>query len=169
MTVRLVDDDLVVRTPTDDDLPAMRALFEDPSVERWWGAHDDERLRARLDRDDVTGLAIERAGEVVGWVQVTEEEHPVYRHAGIDVALRSDAQGGGLGVRSLVLVTRWLTEERGHHRVTIDPAVTNERAIAAYRKVGFRDVGVMRSYERTADGSLRDALLMEYVVDPPTG
>jgi aminoglycoside 6'-N-acetyltransferase len=165
MTVLLVDGDLTVRTPTEDDLPAMRALFEDASVERWWGRHDDERLQARLRRDDVTGLAVEHDGRVVGWVQVTEEDHPVFRHAGIDVALRSDAQGSGLGVRSLVLVTAWLTGERGHHRVTIDPAVTNERAIAAYRKVGFREVGVMRSYERTADGSLRDALLMEYVTD----
>jgi aminoglycoside 6'-N-acetyltransferase len=161
--VRLVDGDLTVRSPSDDDLPAMEELFADPSVERWWGSHDDDRLRARLHRDDVTGLAVEHAGQVVGWVQVSEEDHPVYRHAGIDIALRAGSQGAGVGTRSLRLVLDWLTGERGHHRVTIDPATANERAIAVYRRVGFRDVGVMRSYERSPDGTFHDALLMEYV------
>jgi aminoglycoside 6'-N-acetyltransferase len=162
--VRLTEGDLCVRTPLESDLPAMRALFGDPTVERWWGHHDDRRVAGRLDRDDVIGLAVVRDGRLVGWVQVSEELHPVYRHAGVDIALASDAQGSGTGPRTLRLVVDWLTSERGHHRVTIDPAVSNERAIAAYRKVGFRDVGVMHSYERSPDGTFHDALLMEYVV-----
>lgn len=166
MDVRLVDGDLCVRTPLDADLPAMRDLFDDPTVERWWGMHDEDRVAARLERRDVIGLAVERAGRLVGWVQVSEQDHPVFRHAGIDIAVRGDAQGDGVGTRTLRLLLRWLTAERGHHRVTIDPAVANERAIAAYRKVGFRDVGVMRSYERSPDGTFHDALLMEYVVAP---
>jgi len=63
-------------------------------------------------------------------------------------------------------VTRMLIDERGHHRVTIDPAASNAAAIRAYEKVGFRRVGVMRRYERDADGSgWHDGLLMEFVVD----
>jgi aminoglycoside 6'-N-acetyltransferase len=50
---------------------------------------------------------------------------------------------------------------RGHHRLTIDPAAANARAIRAYRAIGFRDVGVMRRYERGPDGEWRDALLMD--------
>jgi aminoglycoside 6'-N-acetyltransferase len=43
----------------------------------------------------------------------------------------------------------------------IDPAATNERAIRSYRRVGFRDVGVMRRYERGGDGTWHDGLLMD--------
>lgn len=50
---------------------------------------------------------------------------------------------------------------RGHHRLTIDPACGNAGAIRAYEAVGFRPVGTMRRYERGADGSWHDNLLMD--------
>jgi aminoglycoside 6'-N-acetyltransferase len=58
-------------------------------------------------------------------------------------------------------VARYLFEHRGHHRITIDPAAHNERAIRSYRRLGFRPVGVMRRYERGADGTWHDGLLMD--------
>jgi hypothetical protein len=55
-----------------------------------------------------------------------------------------------------------LVDERGHHRVVIDPAVANQAAIKAYAKAGFRPVGVMREYERDAGGEgWHDGVLME--------
>jgi aminoglycoside 6'-N-acetyltransferase len=60
---------------------------------------------------------------------------------------------------------RQLIDERGHHRITIDPAAANAAAIRSYEKVGFRPVGVMRKSERDADGDgWHDSLLMELVV-----
>jgi aminoglycoside 6'-N-acetyltransferase len=56
-------------------------------------------------------------------------------------------------------------ERREHHRITIDPAAANERAIRCYAKVGFRPVGVMRQYERGTDGRFHDGLLMELLRD----
>ena len=55
-----------------------------------------------------------------------------------------------------------------YHRITIDPALANERAIAAYKKVGFKPVGVMRRYELARDGEWRDALLMDLLADELT-
>ena len=43
----------------------------------------------------------------------------------------------------------------------IDPAVDNAAAIRSYTKVGFKPVGVMRRYERGADDSWHDNLLMD--------
>ena len=61
---------------------------------------------------------------------------------------------------------RLLIEERGHHRITIDPAVENAASIRAYEKAGFRPVGVMRRYERDTDGAgWHDGPLMEFVVE----
>lgn len=54
-----------------------------------------------------------------------------------------------------------LIDERGHHRITIDPAADNARAIRCNESAGFRAVGVMRAYERRPDGSWRNGLLMD--------
>lgn len=51
--------------------------------------------------------------------------------------------------------------DQGHHRLTIDPAAHNPRAIAAYAKVGFRPVGAMRQYERAPEGTWHDGPLMD--------
>jgi aminoglycoside 6'-N-acetyltransferase len=62
---------------------------------------------------------------------------------------------------------RHLIEDRGHHRLTIDPAAHNHAAIRAYEKAGFEPVGVMRRAERDNDGrGWHDSLFMEYVVAP---
>jgi aminoglycoside 6'-N-acetyltransferase len=98
---------------------------------------------------------------VIGLIQYYEETDPAYRHAGLDIALATASHGRGYGSEALGLLVRHLIEERGHHRLTIDPAASNERAIRAYERVGFRPVGVLREYERTPDGVWRDGLLMD--------
>lgn len=59
-------------------------------------------------------------------------------------------------------------QERGHHRLTIDPATANAAAIRSYSKVGFKPVGIMRAYERDhRTGAWRDGLLMDLLADEP--
>ena len=69
------------------------------------------------------------------------------------------------GAEAVGLLARFLFEQRGHHRITIDPAAANEPAIRCYAKVGFRPVGVMRQYERGGDGRFHDGLLMDLLRD----
>ncbi len=70
-----------------------------------------------------------------------------------------------MGTTAVGLVARFLCDQRGHHRLTIDPAATNTRAIRCYEKVGFRPVGIMRRYERGPDGRFHDGLLMDLLRD----
>ncbi|HSD80445.1 MAG TPA: GNAT family protein, partial [Solirubrobacteraceae bacterium] len=87
-----------------------------------------------------------------------------YRHASIDLFLDPALHGRGLGTEAVRRVVRHLVHERGHHRVTIDPAAANAAAIRAYEKAGFRRVGVMRGYERdVGGGGWHDGVLMELV------
>jgi aminoglycoside 6'-N-acetyltransferase len=153
---------VTVRALDHGDVSRLAELAAEPGVRRWWrdlGASDLDELAAG--REDVTGLAVELDGDVVGLVQYAEEPDPEYRHAGIDVFLGSEAQGRGLGREAVGLVARYLFEQRGHHRLTIDPAADNVRAIRCYAAVGFHPVGVMREYERGLDGRFHDGLLME--------
>jgi aminoglycoside 6'-N-acetyltransferase len=144
------------------DLERVATIQAEPEVARWWGPVDEAELRRQAEgRADDKALVIETEGEVVGLIQYYEENDPDYRHAAIDLFLAKPAQGRGLGPDAIRAVARYLIDERGHHRLTIDPAVDNTPAIRAYEKVGFRPVGVMRRYWRSSDGRWRDALLMD--------
>jgi aminoglycoside 6'-N-acetyltransferase len=156
----------LLRPLGEEDVPALVAVLNDPEVVPWWGPHDEERVRAELLGDQQSdSLVVEVDGEVIGIVMVTEESDSDYRHAALDISLRGDHHGRGLGRQSLRVVIEHLIEERDHHRFTIDPAAENERAIRCYAAVGFRPVGVMRRYERAPDGTWRDGLLMELLAE----
>lgn len=92
----------------------------------------------------------------------------MYRHARIDTYLAGRFQGHGAGSEAVGLLARFLFEQRGHHRITIDPAAANRQAIRSYAKVGFRPVRIMRQYERGSDGHFHDGLLMDHLRDELT-
>jgi aminoglycoside 6'-N-acetyltransferase len=144
------------------DVDRLLEILREPEVHAWWGNYDAERVRSELvEPEEEVVYAVEAGGELIGAVQYSEETEPDYRYAAIDVFLSTPWQGQGLGTEALRLLARHLVEERGHHRLTIDPAVANTRAIRAYERVGFRPVGVMRQYERGPDGTWHDSLLMD--------
>ncbi len=153
---------VVLRPVAEADLPVLAAILREPEVARWWGDLPEARVREELGNEP--GWAIEVNGAVAGWLSVSEETDPDYRHAAFDIFLTSAVQGRGLGREALGLAVRHLAA-RGHHRFTIDPAVANERAIRSYAAVGFRPVGVMRSYERGRDGAWHDNLLMDLLAE----
>jgi len=157
---------LLLRPLRAGDEVALLRIHNEPAVLRWWDrpepgfpwSDDPEQVR----------FAIELDGEVVGLIQFWEELTPKYRHAAMDLFLDPALHGRGLGTEAVSILARHLTEDRGHHRVTIDPAAANVAAIRAYEKAGFRAVGVMRCYERdvTGDG-WHDGLLMELLAGEP--
>jgi aminoglycoside 6'-N-acetyltransferase len=156
-----------LRPVTSADAETLARILADPEVARWWPNYDRERVEAEIvaDEPDTTHWVIELEGAVVGMIQATEEPEPEFRHAGIDLFLDPAVRGRGIGPDAIRAVASWLVDERGHHRMTIDPARANEAAIRAYRKVGFREVGVLRRYQLRADGSWADGLLMEMLAD----
>ncbi len=153
---------IVLRPLRADDVEQVAEIQAEPGVARWWGPPNKAELHRQADgSDDEKAFAIEREGELVGLIQYHEENEPDFRHAGIDIFLAGRAQGHRLGTDAVRTLARYLIEKRGHHRLTIDPAADNAAAIRAYERVGFRPVGVMREYWRSADGTWRDGLLME--------
>ena len=166
----LVGPRVTLRPGRPQDAPLLRAILAEPSVARWWGEPDSlTSIEADLrGGEDTVLLVMEIDGQVAGGIQYVEENDPMYRHAGIDIYLGGRFQGHGAGTEAVGLLAQFLFEQRGHHRLTIDPAAANAQAIRCYTKVGFRPVGVMRQYERGGDGTFHDGLLMDLLRDELT-
>jgi aminoglycoside 6'-N-acetyltransferase len=164
---RLQGERVVLRAMTSGDVVRVAEIHLFPDVTRWWPPRDADYLSAKLERDDVACWVVQLDDEVIGFAQAYEETNPEYRHAGMDLFLAPASHGRGPGRDVVRAIARHLLEDRGHHRVVIDPAAANARALRCYEAVGFRRAGTLRSYrwdhieERWADGVLLELLAGE--------
>jgi RimJ/RimL family protein N-acetyltransferase len=136
--------------------PEVRSRWGDEARSEQWPFDDPSAVRYAVLVDDV----------VRGMVQYSEENEPSYRHASIDIFIDPQVHGRGVGRDAVRTLARYLINDRGHHRLVIDPAADNEAAVRCYAAVGFRPVGLMRNYERDVDGDgWHDGLLMDVLAD----
>jgi aminoglycoside 6'-N-acetyltransferase len=155
---------MILRPLAKRDEAELLRIHRTPEVMQWWDVPEEDFPWD--EEPGLTRLTIEVDGAVAGLIQFWEEDDPKYRHAAIDVFLDPALRGRGLGTEAVRRVVRQLIDERGHHRITIDPAAANTAAIRSYEKVGFRPVGVMRQYERDVGGDgWHDSLLMELLAE----
>lgn len=160
---RLKGERLALRDLRDEDVAPLLAMRREPQIVKWWGKGADD-WPAELDGGEQL-LVIEVDGAVAGHIELYEEvSDPDWRFATLDIFVAPDLIGQGYGTEALKLLIDFLIAERGHHRITIDPAIDNEAAIRSYEKVGFRPIGSMEKYWRDGDGNWRDSLFMELVV-----
>lgn len=163
---RLSGDRVVLRPLEEADAAGIAAIGEEPAVAPWWPGLTMEKVLAEArGQSEATSFAVELEGELIGLAQYWEESDPDHRHAGIDLCLTTAKHGQGLGIDTVRTLARHLVDDLGHHRVVIDPALANERAIRCYERVGFRRVGVLRRYERGPDEEWRDGLLLELMAE----
>jgi aminoglycoside 6'-N-acetyltransferase len=166
VTAHSFTQNLVLRPLAKGDEAELLRIHRTVEVARWWDLPDEG---FPWDEPESTRFTIEIDGAVAGLIQFWEEPEPKYRHAGIDLFLDPALHGRGVGTEAIRRVVRHLIDERGHHRVTIDPATENVAAIRSYEKVGFRPVGVMRRHERDVDGrGWHDSLLMDLLAGEET-
>ncbi|WP_425836918.1 aminoglycoside 6'-N-acetyltransferase [Streptomyces fractus] len=157
--MELNGDKVLLRPVADGDDKVLARIVSEPEVAAWWSPPDDYEGM----------LVVLFEGEIVGAIQFDEEDDPEFRRAGIDVFLTARQHGKGLGADAVRTLARWLVRERGHHRLTIDPAAANTVAIRSYGKVGFKPVGIMRAYWRNhRTGVWEDGLLMDLLAEELT-
>ncbi|QMU72557.1 GNAT family N-acetyltransferase [Streptacidiphilus sp. P02-A3a] len=153
----LVGDLVTLRCVTADDLPVLRALWEDPESSRLTGSHprpnaDESKVYAwyatRVGQDDRLDLAVldNADGAVVGEV-VLNDWSPANESCGFRIALVPGHYGRGLGTEATRLLCGYGFEKLGLHRISLEVYAFNPRARRAYEKAGF-----------VAEGVLRDAL-----------
>lgn len=153
---------VTLRPVTEGDVARLAEILAHPDVARWWPNYDAARVRREfIETPSIVAFAIEAENQLIGCAQYHEEPARDYRYATIDVFLDRAWHGRLLGTDAIRTLARHLVHDKGHHRLSIDPPADNEKAIRAYQRVGFKKVGVMRQYARSADGTWSDGLLMD--------
>jgi RimJ/RimL family protein N-acetyltransferase len=152
-----------------DDLPQLRAWFDDPELMRHWGrpaplVPDDafeSDLRGRFSRfDDAGYLMIEHPdGRAIGRIDFEQLEMRS-RSAEVMILIGDRAvQGQGYGTDAMVTLLRYLFHQRNLHRVSLTVFSWNARAVRSYEKVGFVVEGTLRD-DLYFDGAYHDQIAM---------
>jgi aminoglycoside 6'-N-acetyltransferase len=159
------------------DLPMLAEWLLRPHWREWWG--DDPEVELQYIRDMVEGRDSTRPflfhdrGEPAGYIQVWQiEPHQTEKWAkeypwlmelppetvGIDLSVADATKlSQGLGSGALRAFVAQLRDE-GHSTIIIDPDPLNGRAVAAYRKAGFRPVPHL-------EGRTESVLIMQHQPD----
>jgi aminoglycoside 6'-N-acetyltransferase len=140
---RIETDEFIIRPTTPDDLTLLLAWHGDPDVYRYWDRRPqtEEEIRhkylgGRLPR--VRCFIIESSPhQPVGFIQHADLEPP--GHVGIDMFLIPTARGVGLGPRVARYLAEHLLKTASAQLVTVDPLLSNQRAIRAWRNAGFTE------------------------------
>lgn len=152
-----------------EHVPELLRILATPEVRQYWG-EEATRPGWPFDDPESTRFSVVVDGQVRGMAQFYEEDDPMYRHASIDIFLDPQVHGRGVGRDVVATLSRYLFEQRGHHRLVIDPSAENQAAVRCYSAAGFRVVGTMRQYEKDVDGGQwHDGLLMERLARDFTG
>jgi aminoglycoside 6'-N-acetyltransferase len=159
------------------DLPMLGEWMARPHWQEWWG---DPETELGYVRDMVTGVdatcrpfIFTLDGGPAGYIQVWKigphqipewaDDNPWLMElpsdaVGVDLSL-ADGERLARGIGSAVLrrfIAMLLAE--GHRTIIIDPDPANGRAVAAYRKAGFRPVPHL-------EGRTEDVLIMQFQPD----
>lgn len=138
---------------TRDHLSHIDLWIRRPHVARWWDDPPEIALRevaAHLDSANVAPFLAVAGGRPIGYLQIYHANpdefwagHELPRETfGLDLFIgEADALGQGWGPRFIRLALRRLFAMPAVARVQIDPDPTNEVAIRAYEKSGFRRIG----------------------------
>ncbi|MDQ3958323.1 MAG: acetyltransferase [Actinomycetota bacterium] len=143
MTDRVEGDGFVVRTTSSHDVPLLVAWHADPEIHRFWERRPLTEAEVAADYVDgaTPGLrcfVIEAPpGKPVGFIQYAELDEP--GAVGIDMFLVPAARGRGLGPRVARHLTQQLLDRGVAKRVTVDPLISNEGAVRAWGRAGFRE------------------------------
>ena len=127
-----------LRRATSEDAELLVAWHADPEVSRFWDGETftREEMLERLARDDVDPYIVMEDAEPVGYLQVWFDTRDS-SVGGLDMFLIPEARGRGLGPDSARAIARSLLATGLVRGLTVDPYLSNDRAVAAWKKVGF--------------------------------
>jgi RimJ/RimL family protein N-acetyltransferase len=166
---RIEGDRVILRRHARENLPAFQRWYADPEVARLTRYQDGPMRSEEIERffharalgpeSLAMAIHVKATGRLVGscaFSQLDADNGSVLYHITIG---ERDAWGRGYGTEATALMLRHAFETLGLHRVALSVFEFNERAIRAYRRVGFTTEGRAREAIRR-DGRWWDELSM---------
>jgi RimJ/RimL family protein N-acetyltransferase len=160
---------VTLREWRESDLEALAALRNDVGLQTLLMAqarpNSADRVRTwltdRSNRSDMVFFVIADAAEdaVLGYLQVADI-NSFQGHGDLGICLSPRAHGRDLAREACTLLEQYLRGTLSLRKLTLKVLTENERAIAFYRKQGYRDVGVLEQHFRISD-KYCDVLIME--------
>jgi len=154
--LREEDADILYRWITDRELVLLNSRFDPPTREehqRWFDA-----IRSG-DGSEIFGVRLAADDTLIGSCQLHSIDHE-HRKAELQIRIgEREAWGRGYGTEAVQLLVRHAFDDLDLHRVHLHVFATNERAVRAYEKAGFRAEGTLRDDARI-DGRYVDVLVM---------
>lgn len=166
----LTTERLMLRWIEERDAPALRRIFGDPEVMRYWSAPplvDDAAALALvreiqdLFRQRVLfqwGIAWRDAGTLLGSVTLWRWDG-AHRRAEVGFALGREFWGKGVMSEALQRLLDYAFEELGLHRIEADTDPRNHRSLAVLERHGFRREGYLRERFHVA-GEIQDSVVL---------
>jgi aminoglycoside 6'-N-acetyltransferase len=129
-----------IRPATAEDAELLAGWYADPEVACFWDwkTYTAEQIVERLARPHVDAYIVEADGEPVGYLQAWFGANVDV--GGLDMFLIPAARGRRLGPDAASTLARFLLDQGGRMRVTVDPYLWNERAVRGWKNAGFRPV-----------------------------
>lgn len=156
---------VTIRHSEKEDIPAIKAMFEQPScysgtlqlpfpsLDAW-----DKRMGSLSENH--TSLIAEIDGQLVGQLSLMVMTSPRRKHtANIGMAISDNHQGKGIGSKLLEAAVDMATNWLAIRRIELEVYTDNEAGVALYKKHGFVIEGTAKSYA-FRNGQYVDAHLM---------
>jgi [ribosomal protein S5]-alanine N-acetyltransferase len=150
------------------DVPALYAVFSDPTVMRYWStpAYQDESEAARLYENIQEGFrsrqlfqwGIARGQDLIGTCTLFHLDL-VHRRGEIGYALARRFWGKGLARDAVTAVIDFAFARLDLHRIEADVDPRNARSLALLERLGFRREGCLRERYQV-NGEVQDAVLL---------
>jgi len=139
-----------------DDLAEVMAIENDVYPYPWTRGNFLDSLSADYEIWTVRDPAGALAGYLLLMISV-DDAHL------LNIAVRRDLHGGGVGRLLLDLAAR-LAREQCMHSILLEVRPSNDRAVDVYERYGFAGIGVRRGYYPAAQGSREDAIVMRLML-----
>lgn len=130
---------------------------------------DPEEYKSSMRENKQSGgltLVAEHNGEIAGFLVFRRNQMKRLNHTGsFGMAILDEYRSQGLGTAMLVKMIDWAKAQEGLEKICLGVFSTNERAIAAYKKIGFSEEGREIRQIRFTDGQYADDIRMALFID----
>ncbi len=164
---------VVLRPVLEEDYPIFASFMNDVdcsfyimTTEKLYGVEDERRYFTE-DPHGKRQLAIVYEDHLVGLVELFDINW-VHQSATMGIHLGpAAARGKGLGEDALRLILDYGFYVLNLHSIRLTAMSTNRRALALYKKVGFKEIGRLRQTRHVA-GQWEDTVIMDILAEEHT-